>query len=38
MMTAAEIENALCSVKRPRGQLKTRGLHLPRFDETERDI
>jgi hypothetical protein len=28
MMTAAEIENALCSVKRPRGQLKTRGLHL----------
>lgn len=28
MMTAAEMENALCSVKRPRGQLKTRGLHL----------
>jgi hypothetical protein len=27
MMTAAEMENALCSVKRPRGQLKTRGLH-----------
>ena len=38
MMTAAEMENALCSVKRPRGQLKTRGLHLYDLLESKRNF